>query len=187
MKTAGEVDFLCKAREDAGYPWTIFRKEVLSTLNDSDIEEQKSLPDKRKDSNLNERIFECLDEKSLIKPNASIDGDESDDLIENFQDKPWMQQRNKDILYKPKSFSDSKLAIRSDVVNKTLLRSLKRYYTARFEQDTNYKTVGKFDTKQEIYEKLTEFTRSIYEGDRRFDVEEFSDVSFENLTFYMGI
>lgn len=187
MKTTGKVDFICKAKENAGYPWTIFRKEVLSTVNDSDIEEQKSLSDKRKDSNFNERIFECLDEKSFIKPSASIEDDDSNDLIENFQDKPWMQQRNKDVLYKPKALTDSKLAIRSDVVNKTLLRSLKRYYTARFEQDTSYKTAGKFDTKQEIYEKLTEFTRSIYEGDKRFDIEEFSGVTFENLTFYMGI
>jgi hypothetical protein len=193
LKTIGNVNYVCDAKKSAKYPWTIYQKVTSSTKDDSEIEEQKSIPDKQKDHSVNQRIFESSDRKTLHKPSPNID-DQSNDLIETFQDKPWMQQKSIDKLIendtasiKPKRRIGRKLAIRSDVVNKTLLRSLKRYYTAKFETATDYKAAGKFCTNKEMYDMLTEFTRQIYENNKRFELKEFSEVTLEDLTFYMGI
>lgn len=73
------------------------------------------------------------------------------------------------------------------MVNKTLLRSLKRYYTAKFEEQTKSKMLGKTAQKDELHDKLREFTRSVYEGDKRFNLPEFAEVTMDDLVFYMGI
>lgn len=82
---------------------------------------------------------------------------------------------------------DSKLAVRSDVVNKTLLRSLKRYYTSEFEKVVKCNLHGKLPNKDEIFDKLRKFTVEIYQNDARFTLPEFSSVTMNDLIFYMGV
>ena len=64
------------------------------------------------------------------------------DELDNLNEQSWMCN-NKGSKSKPKAIPDKRLAVRSDVVNKTLLRSLKRYYTAEFENFTQFKLQGK--------------------------------------------
>ena len=82
---------------------------------------------------------------------------------------------------------NNRLAVRSDVVNKTLLRSLKRYYTSEFEKLVNCNLHGKIAQKEEVFEKLKQFTIEIYQNDDRFKLPEFKDVTMKDLIFYMGV
>jgi hypothetical protein len=95
LKTIGNVNYVLNAKS-VMYPWAIYDKMASSTKNYSEIEEQKSLPDRQKDSSVNQRIFESSESserKALHKPSPNID-DQSDDLIETSQDKPRMQQKS---------------------------------------------------------------------------------------------
>jgi hypothetical protein len=195
LKTIGNVNYVCRTKKSATYPWAAYGKVASSTKNGSEIEEQKSLPDKPKDSSVNERIFESSDGKTLHKPSPNID-DISNDIIEIFKDNILMKQKSKGKLIKndtawvkpkPKRRVQKNLANRSDVVNKTLLRSLKRYYTKKFKEATDYRAAGKCCTNKEMYDMLTEFTRQIYENNKNFELKEFAEVTLEDLTFYMGI
>jgi len=86
-----------------------------------------------------------------------------------------------------KTPSQSHLAIRSDVVNKTLLRSLKRYYTSLFEKEYELEPHSKHESKDEYFSKIKDFTCKIYKDDSKISSPEFRDVTFDDLSFYMGL
>jgi len=52
------------------------------------------------------------------------------------------------------------LAVRKDVVNKTLLRSMKRFITQKFEQETGIINLSNEEKKQRFLELLEAFTRN---------------------------
>lgn len=188
LKVIGKIDLKGHLNHQPGYAWKPYKKDSYSTMNESQPDEQKDEKSEEKDVS-----FDCNDEENAEGrveisngANAIDIENEDEDIIRDFQNKPWMQdpKANKS---RPKSFPDKKLAIRSDVVNKTLLRSLKRYYTAEFEKTSLDKLSGKSTSKSEICRMIREFTQTIYEGERRFDLDEFADVQMDELVFYMGI
>jgi hypothetical protein len=188
LKVIGRIDLKGHLIQRPGYAWRPFKKDSYSTMNESQPDEQKNDKSEDKDVFFERNNKENADgrvETSGEGNAISIEGEE-EDIIRDFQSKPWMQdpKANKS---RPKSFPDKKLAIRSDVVNKTLLRSLKRYYTAEFEKTTLNTLSGKFTSKSEVYRTIKEFTENIYDGERRFNLDEFADVQLDELVFYMGI
>lgn len=127
-------------------------------------------------TNINdEEIKTCLDSNSF-------QGRETQDTIVKSK-----SEQAEQLLSKTNSSSESKLAVRSDVVNKTLLRSLKRYYTSEFEKVVKWNLHGKLINKDEIFDKLKKFTKEIYQNDARFNLPEFSGVTIDDLIFYMGV
>lgn len=88
---------------------------------------------------------------------------------------------------KVKEAVNKRLAVRSDVVNKTLLRALKRYYTAKFENENSAFHTHKNEKKEVVYQRIKDFAITVYKGDRNIGKEEFSDITIEDLCFYMGI
>lgn len=187
MRVIGRMDLRTHALSKPGYAWTIYKKTSDSTIGNSDNDEPK----------VSESVGEKVDSKQHAdaqsmddfsdKPESKSDmHNTTEDLIEEFQNKPWMQDP-KSNKCRPKAIPDKKLAVRSDVVNKTLLRSLKRYYTAKFDESTKGKLQNKGNQKDELYVKLKEFTEAIYKDDPRFNLSEFVGVTMEDLVFYMGI
>lgn len=166
-----------------GYAWKVYKKGSSSTVNDSASENNKALISNQEGSE--EKIGSAVSSHIEPKDNFSEENKE-EDLIRDFQNKPWMQDP-KSSKTRPKALPDKKLAIRSDVVNKTLLRSLKRYYTAEFERQTQSKISTKSTQKEEVYQKIRDFTESIYQDEPRFGLSEFNDVTMDDLFFYMGI
>lgn len=73
------------------------------------------------------------------------------------------------------------------MVNKTLLRSLKRFYTAKFENDLKFKQESKFNKSVDFLSNIEEFTKAIYLDDPRFKLPKFAGVSMSDLVFYMGM
>lgn len=187
LKVVNKIDLKAHAYSNPGYAWKVYKKTSSSTLSESSIEEKKvvSIPDETTKNQ--SQALNAGDHLEEAKPTESYELDNCNaDSIEDFENKSWMQdpKSNKS---RPKSIPDKKLAVRSDVVNKTLLRSLKRYYTAKFEELTQGKFQGKSAQKDELYSKLREFTESVYKGDHRFNYPEFSDVKMEDLVFFNGI
>lgn len=189
IKIIGKLNLKSHLSSKPGYAWSIVKKNSTSTDNHSLNEEKPQAENKEEElkgsvqgeDKTTSDGKDKADNSVLVLPESS-----SQDLIDEFQNKPWMQDP-KSHKNKQKAVPDKKLAVRSDVVNKTLLRSLKRYYTSLFEEETKQKLSGKEAQKDELHEKLKAFTISIYTGDERFNLPEFQDVTMDDLVFYMGI
>ena len=183
LKIVGDNPWIPKAKTSGDYAWTPVHKFVSSSTivsSNDDASCEVAASDAQLPQNA-DNMIETPKSEPTSAPIEEAKGDLvlNDDLLLNFE---------ADIaLKRPKPVSDKKLAVRSDVVNKTLLRSLKRYYTAKFEEETGYKRLSKDQQKKQIRTLLTDFTMKIYEGDTRFALDEFSKVSMDDLVFYMGI
>jgi hypothetical protein len=82
----------------------------------------------------------------------------------------------------PKGIS---LAKRKDVVNKTLLRSVKRYYTSLFEQFTKENLYTKQERREFWKDYIAEFTKSIF-GDYMDTITPDSGVAIEEVNAFMS-
>lgn len=82
----------------------------------------------------------------------------------------------------PKGIS---LAKRKDVVNKTLLRSVKRYYTSLFEQFTKENQYTKQERREFWKEYIDEFVKSIF-GDYVDSITPESGVTIEEVNGFMA-
>jgi len=186
FKVIGRISLQESRRNHYSYAWTIHSKLSSDSAPGQADEEKQSQPAELEETKQpavhEERSTE--DEKDLNNIVSAMQKDS--DLLNDLDDKSWLGH-TKGSKSRPRAISDKKLAVRSDVVNKTLLRSLKRYYTAKFENDVKYKSPTKSAQKDELFLKLQQFTSEIYQDDPRFDLPEFSGVTMEDLVFYMGI
>ena len=82
----------------------------------------------------------------------------------------------------PKGIS---LAKRKDVVNKTLLRSVKRYYTSLFEQFTKENLYTKQERREFWKAYISEFTKSIF-GDYMSTITPESGITLEEVNAFMS-
>ena len=83
------------------------------------------------------------------------------------------------------------LAVRKDVVNKTLLRSMKRLIAQKFEADTGILNMAKDDQKSKFLELVDSFTRNyiskICEVSIIEDDEDESVISQNGIKFIIGL
>lgn len=188
IKVIGHIDLKARVNRDTDYPWMAFKRESTKSCGESLMEEEPANYHERQavkpTPTLDTKGVDDFKDMSEAKNSVSAEG--NDNLLEKFENETWLKT-GKGNKTKPKAIADKKLAIRSDVVNKTLLRSLKRYYTAKFEADPRFRTTSRSPQKDEVYEKIREFTEEIYTGDKRFNEPEFSEVTMDALVFYMGI
>ena len=192
MKIIGRIDLSSHLRSNSAYAWTHIVKEANPDpcKANSSTKEAESTPTRESrmvSVNEEHSTEEDKENKDIMAESDSQKESEKDsDDMKNLNEQSWLWN-TKGSRLKPKAIHDKKLAVRSDVVNKTLLRSLKRYYTAEFENFSKFKLQSKSTQKNEIYAKLIEFTTKIYEDDDRFKQPEFSKVTMSDVIFYMGI
>lgn len=186
LNIVGNINWMHNLASSKDYAWTPIHKlsstSTDQSLSEENLNESELLDEFVKKPSGVVAPYECaighnigLEESKVIgKPEL-----QSFDLMKEFE--------NQFPFNKPKSVADSKLAVRSDVVNKTLLRSLKRYYTAKFEHETGFKNLSKEQQKANVKQIVRDFAISVYKDDERFQLEEFKDVDLEGLILYMSI
>jgi len=77
------------------------------------------------------------------------------------------------------------LAKRKDVVNKTLLRSVKRYYTSLFEQYAKDNQYSKQEKKEFWKEYIYEFTKTIF-GEYMENIRQYPDATLLEVNAFMA-
>ena len=140
----GRIDLSTNLRTKCTYAWTRMLNEANQStcqLNIASIQSQMHAASQSKLVSVNEErsTEEDKDNKDI---HLELQSHKDSEELDNLNEQSWMCN-NKGSKSKPKAIPDKRLAVRSDVVNKTLLRSLKRYYTAEFENFTQFKLQGK--------------------------------------------
>jgi hypothetical protein len=83
---------------------------------------------------------------------------------------------------KHNSKTKKNISLRSDVVNKTLVRSIKRYYTSLF-----FSKVPQSSLKHNFSSNIKSFTESIYKNCPLLQNPKFAHITLSDLCFYLSM
>ena len=81
--------------------------------------------------------------------------------------------------------NSKKFSQREDVLNKTLLRSLKKYFTDKFNQKSDFMSLTPGEKYWKFKAKIFEFTKEYYQS--LFNLDEYSPELQEDVLYYIGI